>query len=162
MGLSEVSSILWRERQLLELLLFKLEEEQLLLSAGRTRWLSHATREVERVLAQIKQGEMARAMEVEAVAAELGLPPGPSLGQLIDAASEPWKGILGDHREAFLTLTQEITALSQLNRDLLNRGYLATRDALSWFGDSAAEPETYSANGSSALAAAPRLLDRVI
>jgi len=53
MGLSEVSSILWRERQLLELLLFKLEEEQLLLAAGRTRWLPHATREVDRVLAQL-------------------------------------------------------------------------------------------------------------
>jgi hypothetical protein len=162
MGLSEVSSILWRERQLLELLLFKLEEEQLLLTAGRTRWLSHATREAERVLAQIKKGEMARAMEVEAVAAELGLPPGPTLGQLIDAAGEPWKAILGDHREAFLTLTQEITALSAANRDMLNRGYLATRDALAWFGDAELEAETYSATGASQASAGPRLLDRVI
>ena len=50
MGLSEVSNILWRERQLLELLLFKLEEEQLLLVNGRTRWLSHAAKEIEDVL----------------------------------------------------------------------------------------------------------------
>ena len=50
MSLTEVSSILWRERELLELLLFKLEEEQLLLAAGRSRWLGHATREVEMVL----------------------------------------------------------------------------------------------------------------
>ncbi|CAN5337491.1 hypothetical protein BH23ACT9_BH23ACT9_24210 [soil metagenome] len=42
---SDVSNILWRERQLLELLHFKLEVEQSLLAAGRTRWLSHATRE---------------------------------------------------------------------------------------------------------------------
>ena len=41
MGLSDVSNILWRERQLLELLLFKLEEEQLVLASGRARWLSH-------------------------------------------------------------------------------------------------------------------------
>src|SRR5438045_4734995 len=39
MGLAELSSILWRERDMLELLLFKLEEEQLVLAAGRTRWL---------------------------------------------------------------------------------------------------------------------------
>ena len=37
MALSDVSNILWRERQLLELLVFKLEEEQLVLAAGRTR-----------------------------------------------------------------------------------------------------------------------------
>src|SRR5213080_171662 len=35
MGLAELSSILWRERDMLELLLFKLEEEQLVLAAGR-------------------------------------------------------------------------------------------------------------------------------
>ena len=34
MSLSEVSNILWRERQLLELLVFKLEEEQLVLAVG--------------------------------------------------------------------------------------------------------------------------------
>ena len=55
MSLSEVSNILWRERQLLDLLVFKLEEEQLVLASGRTRWLSHATREVETILAEIKR-----------------------------------------------------------------------------------------------------------
>ena len=50
MALSDVSNILWRERQLLELLVFKLEEEQLVLAAGRARWLAHASREVESVL----------------------------------------------------------------------------------------------------------------
>ena len=44
MSLSEISNILWRERRLLELLAFKLEEEHLVLASGRTRWLSHATR----------------------------------------------------------------------------------------------------------------------
>ena len=160
MGLSEVSSILWRERQLLELLLFKLEEEQLLLAAGRTRWLPHATREVDRVLAQLKNGEMARAMEVEAVALDLRLSANPSLHQLIDVAPAPWNPILLDHREAFLGLTQEITGLAEANRDLLNRGYLATRDALSWFGEG--EAQTYSATGATKSTASARLLDRVI
>ena len=82
MGLSEVSNILWQERQLLELLLFKLEEEQLVLASGRNRWLNHATREVEMVLEEIKRAEVARSMEVDAAAAELGLPSNPSLRQL--------------------------------------------------------------------------------
>ena len=41
MGLSEASNILWRQRHLLELLLFKLEVEQTLLASGRLRWLAH-------------------------------------------------------------------------------------------------------------------------
>jgi hypothetical protein len=53
-GLADLSSILWREREMLELLLFKLEEEQLVLASGRGRWLVHATREVEMVLDHIR------------------------------------------------------------------------------------------------------------
>jgi len=41
-SLSDLSSILWREREMLELLLFKLEEEQLILASGRSRWLTLA------------------------------------------------------------------------------------------------------------------------
>src|SRR5207253_1654235 len=136
MGLSEVSNILWQERQLLELLLFKLEEEQLVLASGRSRWLNHATREVEMVLEEIKRAEVARAIEVDAAAAELGLTSSPSLRQLGDAAEAPWKGIFEQHRRAFLTITQEILALAQVNRDLLTRGARATHEALAWLGDS--------------------------
>jgi flagellar biosynthesis/type III secretory pathway chaperone len=159
-SLTDLSSVLWRSRELLELLLFKLEEEQLLLAAGRTRWLSHATREVDRVLEQLKNGEIARAMEVEATALDLHLPTNPSLNQLVEAAPAPWKAILADHREAFMALSQEITALAEANRDLLNRGAVATREALSWLGG--AEPQTYSAAGTTQSTAVSRLLDRVI
>src|SRR6185312_11388804 len=78
MGVSEVSTILWRQRELLEMLLFKLEEEQLVLATGRTRWLARSAREVEVVLAEIRRTELLRAVEVESLATELGLQPGPS------------------------------------------------------------------------------------
>src|SRR5205807_7691582 len=96
---NEVSNILWRERQLLELLLFKLEEEQLVLAAGRTRWLAHATREVEVVLEQIRLTEVLRAVEVAAVGPALGLGTEPSLGQIADAADEPWSDLFHQHRK---------------------------------------------------------------
>ena len=51
----DLSARLWHERELLDLLTFKLEEEQLLLTAGRTRWISHATREVEQVLERLRR-----------------------------------------------------------------------------------------------------------
>ena len=135
MGLREVSAILWRERHLLELLLFKLDEEQLVLAAGRTRWLARATREVEMVLEEIRQTELERAVEVSRVAVDLGLSADASLRQLAEAAPEPWRGILAEHREAFLTLTDEVTALVQTNRELLVRGQKAVRDVLASIGD---------------------------
>src|SRR5688572_9212434 len=72
-SLTDLASVLWRSRELLEMLLFKLEEEQLLLASNRSRWLSHATREVEVVLDQIRQTEVIRAAYAQEVAVELGL-----------------------------------------------------------------------------------------
>lgn len=139
MGLREVSAILWRERHLLELLLFKLDEEQLVLAAGRTRWLPRATREVEMVLEEIRQTELDRAVEVSRLSLELGLPADASLRQLADSASEPWQGILVEHRQAFLSLTDEVTSLVQANRELLARGQKAVREVLASIGDGRVE-----------------------
>ena len=161
MSLTEVSSILWRERELLDLLLFKLEEEQLLLAAGRVRWLAHATREVEMVLAEMKRAELGRAVEVEAVAASFGLQPGVSLRELSEIAPAPWGDILREHRNAFLKATDEITALAKHNKDLLAAGYHSARQSLL----SLSEPEvtTYAPNGQSVHSArGPRLLNEAI
>ena len=161
MSLTEVSSILWRERELLDLLLFKLEEEQLLLAAGRIRWLAHATREVEMVLAEMKRAELGRAVEVEAVAASLGLPSGVSLRELAEVAPPPWDNILREHRSAFLKATEEISALAKHNKDLLAAGYHSARQSLL----SLSEPEvtTYAPNGQSVHSApGPRLLNEAI
>ncbi len=162
MSLTEVSSILWRERELLELLLFKLEEEQLLLAAGRSRWPGHATREVEMFLDEIRRAELGRAVEVEAVAATLGLGSGVSLRELAEHAPAPWDDILREHRNAFLSASQEITALAKANRDLLTAGFRAARETLLSLGG---EPEvaTYSPDGQSVQRArGPRLLNEAI
>jgi len=140
MGLQEVSTTLWQERNLLELLLFKLEEEQLLLASGRTRWLARATREVEVVLERIREAEIMRAIEVDHVAPSLLLPPGPSLRQLAEHAPSPWDMMFADHRQAFLELTEEITQLASTNRELVARGQRATQDFLDNFVDP--EPAT--------------------
>ena len=113
---TEVSNILWRERQLLELLVFKLEEEQLVLAAGRTRWLAHATREVETILAEIKRLELDRAVHVEALGRVLDLGSMPSLLEIGEHAAAPWDRIFVEHRRALLELAQEIDAVAQSNR----------------------------------------------
>lgn len=147
--LSVVSNILWQERQLLELLAFKLEEEQLVLASGRARWLTFATREVEMVLEEIKRAEFDRAVHVEAVATELGLGPNPTLAQVAAAAPAPWGAILDEHRKAFLDRTQAIVSLAQVNRELLAKGQRVARETLAWLGGpaDASEPEVYSSSG---------------
>ncbi|SRR6266540_4013769 len=130
MGLAEVSGILWRERELLEVLLFKLEEEKLLLASGRTRWLARATHEVEIVLEHIRETELFRAVEVDAVAIDLGLDPNPSLFALAQAAGGTWRDIFLQHRQGFVKLTDDIEALATANRRLLSNGARATREAL--------------------------------
>lgn len=145
MQLSEVSNILWRERQLLELLLFKLEEEQLILASGRTRWLTHATREVETVLGEIKRVELERAVELESVAQQLGFRKTPTLKELSELTTGPWGRIFSDHRNALLALAQEIDGLTESNREMLARGQRAVHEALQALGE--LSPETYSTTG---------------
>lgn len=146
MSLTELSSVLWRTRELMELLLFKLEEEQLLLAAGRSRWLAHATREVEMVLEQIRETEVIRAAHSQAAAVDLGLSPDASLAQLADAAPMPWFELLHQHRKAFLTLTAEIGGMAEMNRDLLTAGQRAARETMMIVAGSV---ETYGRDGQS-------------
>ncbi len=108
MGLPQLSNLLWRERDLLELLLFKIEEEQLLLSTGRSRWIARARYEIGLIRQATGQAALVRAIEVEAVAGVLGLPEGLSLRELAQAAPSPWRDILGDHREQLVALTREM------------------------------------------------------
>ena len=112
MDLREVSDILWRERRLLELLEFKLEEERLLAEAGHARWLPRASREVALVRAELRRAELDRAVAVAAVADLFGLHQTPTLQELIAAAPAPWAGILERHRDALLRAAGEVTELS--------------------------------------------------
>jgi FlgN protein len=159
-GLTALSSVLWRMRELLELLLFKLEEEQVLLAAGRARWLAHATREVEVVLDQIRHVEIVRAAETQVVATDLGLRGDASLAELAEAAPTPWCELLRQHRQAFITLTAEINGLAEANRDLLTSGLRAARETvLSVVGAA----DTYGSRGESVTGARrARLVDEAI
>ena len=157
MAMEELSSVLWRERELLEILLFKLETEQLLLSAGRTRWLPHAAREVESVLERIRETEVLRAVVADAAAESLGLETNPSLRALAEAAEEPWRSILLDHRDAFAAVAAQVSELADTNRELLTAGYRAAQATLLSMSDSAA---TYAADGSTVSERRNHLLDR--
>lgn len=157
MSMEDLSSVLWRERELLETLAYKLEVEQLVLAAGRTHWLAAAAREVELVLENIRDLEVLRAVEVDAVAEELGLDPNPSLREIAEASDEPWRSIWLDHREAFTTVAAQITRLSESNRDLLTVGYQAAQATLLSLAESSG---TYGSDGSVTSSRRSALVDR--
>lgn len=158
--LMNLSEVLWRERHLLELLVFKLEEEQLIITSGRTRWLSHATREVENVLDEIRAADLGRAIEADEAAVMLGLEPGCSLNTLASAAPAPWDELLRAHRDAFCSLTAEIASLGAGNRDLLAISHKAAQEALAGLQKSVM---TYDDSGQSAAqTAVAQLVDRAM
>lgn len=130
MSLMETSNVLWRQRELLSTLLFKLDAESLILSAGRTRWLGSATYEVEVVLEQVQANEVLRAIAFDRVAAEFGLPAGASLSDLIAVLDEPWRETFTEHRKALIGLSAEIESAVRANRELLTSGQRAAQEAL--------------------------------
>ncbi|TQL46602.1 FlgN protein [Homoserinimonas aerilata] len=158
MGANEVSAILWRERELLELLLFKLEEEQLLLTAGKARWLSHATREVEQVLERLRDSGLNRAIEVAALAEEWGAGSDASLRELVTHAPEgPWGEIFDNHLRAMTELTAEIQQLRDLNEQFLRSALRSTQETLASLSPDAG---TYDSSGTASSGADARLIDK--
>ncbi len=146
MAFTDVSNILWQERHLLDLLRFKLEEQQLLLAAGRSQWLTLAGAEVERVLDEMRHVELLRAIEVDALAGDLGLGPNASLAELALRSPEPWASILAQHRAALLSLSSQVRELADANREMLRHGAAAVRELFETLETSGADG--YGADGS--------------
>lgn len=128
--LERLSLVLWRERELLEGLHYKLEVEQLVLASGRSRWLMHCARDVESVLATLRETEVLRAVAADEAAAAIGMSANPSLSALAQAADEPWSSIFTEHQQAFVAATASITALADSNRELISAGYRSARETL--------------------------------
>lgn len=159
--MEDLSLILWRERELLETLLYRLEVEKLVLTSGSSRWLATSAREVEQVLDALRETELVRAVAADEAAATIGMASNPSLRALAEAVDEPWRSILLDHREAFVNYMQEITAIAAANRELLTSGQMAARETL--LGLTEGGSSTYSHDGSAvAHDPARRLVDQSI
>ncbi|RBY89534.1 flagellar protein FlgN [Blastococcus sp. TF02A-30] len=130
MDYQHLSTLLWREQELLDLLLFKAEEKQYLIVTGKTRWLARIAHEIEVVLDQLRLLEVERSAATEAIAAALGLEANPSLKQVAEAAPAPWSDLLAKHHEALLVLITDLRSLSDANRELIEGGLAAIGDAL--------------------------------
>ena len=141
-----LSTLLWREQELLDLLLFKAEEKQYLILTGKSRWLARIAHEIEVVLEQLRSLELERAATTEQIAGRLGLDANPSLRQLADSAPAPWNDLYAKHHEALLTLVSELRGLSDANKELIESGLAVINDALAT-SHPGATAGTYSQSG---------------
>ncbi|MCC9206009.1 flagellar protein FlgN [Arthrobacter sp. zg-Y769] len=161
MGTQKLSALLWEERELLELLVFKLEEEQLLLTSGKTKWLTHATREVEQVLERLRGADLGRAVAVAGLAVEWGTSEDATLRELVAAAPPgPWTEIFNAHLQAMTELTVKIRELRDINEQFLRTAARSAQETLAGLSPDA---NTYTASGASANPmSAARLVDQSI
>jgi hypothetical protein len=143
-GGADLVTVLWDVREVMGRVLFKLAEERLVVSAGQTRWLADANRELEHALDQLHRVEVLRALESAALAEQLSLAADATLSELAARVSEPWATVLFEHRDAMLALAEEIATAVEDNRRLLDAGARMVRETLASITDSAG---TYDARG---------------
>lgn len=157
MGVNELSIQLWRERELLEMLVFKLDEQQLLLAAGRSRWIQYATREIDQVLDRLRSTGLARTVEVAGVAEEWGAAEGATIRELVEIAPEgAWGDVLTDHMHALTRLASEVEQLRDANAEQLSGVLRATQETIAALGLDTGE---YTTRGDRARDDAARIVD---
>lgn len=129
-ALTSLAAMLWSERRQLERLLYALTVQQSLLTAGQSRWLGHVDADIEAAASALRDAELLRAVEMNAITDKLGVGPDISLAELAEQASEPWTSTLSDHRVALRALTSEIDQTVARNRQLLTAGAKAIGETL--------------------------------
>jgi hypothetical protein len=144
MGANELTALLWRERELLDLLIFKLTEEQLLLTGGQTRWLGHATSEVEATIKLLRTAGLARTVEISVIAKDWGLDGEPTLLELAAVAPAPWGEIFTSHHSAMSGQAAQIKVLRDSNESFLRAASRSTQETLASLRP---EAGTYNSQG---------------
>jgi hypothetical protein len=99
-SLSELSSLLFREREVLGLLVA-------LLADPGDGDQAEAEAETDGLLRSVSSLELHRAITAREAAVDLGLHGEPTLGALVAAAPGEWATVLDDHRLALTALTDE-------------------------------------------------------
>src|SRR5438128_12702413 len=103
----------------MELLLFKLQQEHLMLAAGQDRWPPQATAEVNLVMEELHQASATRTATAISIAADVGLSANATLGQLSEAASDAapqWSAMLAAQRSHLRDLLRQIEQVGRINR----------------------------------------------
>lgn len=157
MSATDLSMHLLRQREVLELMLFKLDELEMLLSTGRTRWVQHATVEVDRVAKALTAGTIERDTLFVEVAAGWGAPEATTLRELVEVApTDAWREVMGSHHDALSALAAEIAEKKSSVNQHLRTALRVTQETIAGLGEPSGE---YAASGDRVGGTGSRLLD---
>lgn len=162
--LEELSRALWKQRELIDRLQYRLEVQQMVLVASRADRLPFALADVEAAMDEIRAVEHQRDLVVRECAALLGLAENATITQLREAAAEPWSTVLAEHQQALLAQVAATERTAAANREFAARGASELRGVLNEITGNApttAYGPTGARTANSALVR-PALLDREV
>lgn len=118
--MNDLITVLNRERQSLEHLLFRLLEARGLLTTGDARFLGWAATDLEHAAEAVREVELHRAAMVSERAETDEA--SPTLRQIAATTDEPYASLLEDHRVALGRLAVEIGAATEATQELAAEG----------------------------------------
>ena len=141
-GLETLDDALWRERGLLEHLLFKLVSANLGLLADDPRLIEPALSELDRALATYRGAATARAQVMSRLAGLWGVEPDVGLDHVIEHRAGMLRIAFEEHQSELRGLARRIENITSGNRLLAKRGLDTIRGALGL-----GSGDTYDATG---------------
>jgi hypothetical protein len=149
--LGELNQLLWRERDVLEDVLYRLQVQQLLLVEGRERWVERSVDDLERSLARVERYQRMHRDLLDDISAYLPVHGGSTLSEVVAVTPSPWDDIFEEQQASVLVLINEIEAASRDNHGLARRGMVQAGEAMERFGQATgttgAGPESYGPTG---------------
>lgn len=115
----ELGAVLAEQEHALERLLFKLEQEHLLLVTRRVRWMRQSTEEVLTVGKQLEELDGRRRAAVDRIAVAVGLPASATLTELLAHAPEAWASVLTEHRRLMRRGVEQVQDITRRNRQVI-------------------------------------------
>lgn len=155
---ADLSESLWRTRELLESLSYRIEVQRALVETGRSSWLARSTRDVDELITTVRSAELTRAVDLVPLTELLGVAPEATLREIADVVPAPWDQVLAEHRHALSELTGRLTEAALANKELLASSAQAIDEALARFRGSATG-STYTATGTRDRESASRFFD---
>jgi hypothetical protein len=135
--LGELNQLLWRERDVLDDVLYRLEVQQLLLVEQRDRWVDRSVDDLERALGRVERYQRMHRDLLDELSAYLPVHADSTLSEVAAIAPSPWDDILEEQQAALLVLITEIEATSRDNFGLARHGLTQVGEAMERFGRAA-------------------------
>lgn len=141
--MDELAALLNREKQLLEVLVYRMEILRHMLAKGEERFLVWASAEVDHSAQILREAEEERDRHVGSLALQLGIPRSDLTLRTLAASAGAHAPLFERLRSEFLELTSELEGLVRSARGLATQGMAAVDRVLDQLGGGDRAPALY-------------------